>query len=167
MTTVLKPSYNASALVSCPSLASLASSSSLTAGWSSASIDNSSNLSVIERVACTVEAGTSPTAGKTGEWWVWGIFSDVSPIAYPDTITGSEGAVTLTSANVKNAGAFKRAGSFTFDSNTNRLYYTEFATDQVFGLLIPLKWGLFFTHESGVSLANAEVTRFPAQFQNV
>ena len=167
MTTLLKPSYGASALVACPSLASLASSSTLVAGWSSAAIDNSSNLSVDERISCVIELGASPTGGSTGEWWAWPIISNTSPITYPDTLTGSEGTFTLTSLNVKYGGALKPAATITFDSTTNRLYYTEFSLSACFGLVIPIQWGLFFTHASGVALANAEVIRYPVQFQNV
>ena len=168
MSTTIKPTYGASAAITSTNLQSLANdSTNLLAGWMSAVIDNTSNLSIDELISLILKAGTSPTAGNSIEVWAWSVLDDTP--TYPDTITGSEGTVTLTSANVKAAGAFKLAAVITVDATSSRLYHVVFSLAQIFGGQMPRKWGLLVINGSGVALASSGnvVSRMPMQLQNV
>ncbi len=167
-TTVTKPSFGSASALTTTNLQSLASSSTYVAGWSSAVIDNTSNLSMDEIVSGLIKVGTSPTANTAVEVWAWEILDD-SP-TYPDTITGSEsGSITLTSLNVKNAGAFKPAATIVLDSTSNRIYPFTFRLSAVFGGSPPKKWGLFITQASTATLNSSGnvITRTSIQYQNV
>ena len=168
MASTLKPLYGSSAALTTTNLQSLASSSTYVAGWSSAVIDNTSNLSIDEIVTGIIKVGTSPSAGTAVEIWAWEILDDTP--TYPDTITGSEsGSITLTSGNVKNGGAFKAATAIVLDNTSSRTYPFTFRLSNVFGLAMPKKWGIFITQASTVALASSGnvITRIPVQFQNV
>ncbi len=163
---ILKPSYGASVAVTSTALQSLAYGGTGLVMWSSAVIDNTANLSYDEIITWQIKSGTSPTVGAVGECWLWEILDDTP--TYPDTITGSEGAFTLTSFNVKYAGLFKFAGNIIFDATTGRVYCNSFRLSQAFGTP-PKKWGIAFVNSSGVALSSSGnvVTRTPVQFQIV
>ncbi len=168
MTTILKPSYGSSVPFTTTNLQSLASSSTGVAGWQSAVVDNTANLSMDELVTWVFKTGTSPTVNSVIECWLYEIMDDTP--TYPDTINGSEGTVTFTSRNVLLSGAFKFANQVTVDATTNRLYYNSFRLSQAFGLSIPKKWGaIAINFNSGAALFSSGnvVTRTPIQFQNV
>jgi len=167
MTTVLKANPGASAALTTTNLQSLASDTNLLAGWSSAVIDNTSNLSVDEQVTGAIVTGTSPTISTSVLVYAWSVLDDTP--TYPDTISGSEGTKTITSANVLNSGAFKLLGVITVDATTNRSYPFAFNIAQAFGGTMPKKWGLFVAHNTGVALKSSGqvVTRIPHQYQNV
>lgn len=168
MTTTLKPSYGSAVALTFTSLASLANdSTNLLAGASSAVVDNTSNLSVDELVTGVIKMGTSPTAGNTIEVRAWSILDDTP--TYPDTITGSDAAITLTSANTKNAGAIKLGAIIPVDATTSRLYAFSFSLAQLFGGFVPKKWGIWIVNGSGATLASSGsvVSHTPIQYQNV
>lgn len=168
MTTTLKPSYGASSALTVTNLQSLGSSSTWVAGWSSAVQDNTSGLYVDVGVTGTILTGTSPTVSTIIEVWAWGILDDTP--TYPDTITGSEsGSITLTSANVKLAGAFARLGSITIDNTSNRSYPFQYSLAQNGFGYVPKKWGLFVTHNTGVALKSSGnvISIIPLNYQNV
>jgi hypothetical protein len=164
--TIAKPSYAASAALTSTALQSLASDTNLLAGWSSAVIDNTANLSDDDLMSVVLKAGTAPTANTVAEIWAWAILDDTP--TYPDAINGSQGAKTLTSSNVKSA-ALKLLGVITFDATTNRLYYFSASVAQAFGGMMPKKYGFFIVHNSAVALASSGnvVTSNPIQLQNV
>lgn len=166
MTTVLKPSYGASAALTL-TLNSLASDTNLLAGRSSTVVDNTSNLSDDELVTGVLKTGTSPTASTTILVYAWGILDDTP--TYPDTVTGSDANTTLTSANVQSAGALKLAAAITVDSTSNRTYPFAFSLAALFGGNMPRKWGIYVVHNTVAALnsANNVVSRLPLQYQNV
>jgi triacylglycerol esterase/lipase EstA (alpha/beta hydrolase family) len=167
MSTTLKPLYGSSAALTVTHLASLASDSSLLAGWSSAVIANGTNLSVTEKISGLIETGTSPTVGTNIFIYLWAALDDTP--TYPDTITGSEATKTLTSTNVRDAGAFKLAQVITVTATSNIVYPFEVDVSQWFGGHMPKNYGVFIVHNTGVSLnatqvvSRADVT----QYQNV
>lgn len=148
--TTTKPSYGASAALTM-TLASLASDTNLLAGRSSAVVDNTSDLGVDVFVSGVIETGTSPTVSTNIEVWAWAILDDTP--TYPDAITGSDANVSLTSLNVKTAGAFKLGTLITIDATTNRKYPFLFSLAALFGGTAPKKWGIWIVHNTGVALA--------------
>ena len=167
MSTTVKPLYAASSALTVTNLQTLASDTNLLAGWMSAVQDNTTNLYDDWKITGTLLAGTTPTVSTTIEVWLWEILDDTP--TYPDTITGSEGTVTLTSINVKNAGAFKQIAAITIDATSNRSYPFTAYVSQFFGGNPPKKWGVFIVHNTAVALKSSGqvISITPIQYQNV
>jgi len=167
MSTTLKPVYGSSAALTVTNLKGLASDTNLVAGWSSAAIDNNSNLSVTEKITGAIKTGTTPTVNTNVFVYLWGLLDDT---AYPDTITGSEATISLTSANVRDAGAFKLASTITVDNTTGRIYPFTVDVSQFFGGHMPKKYGVWIVHNTGAALDASTQTVSRAhvtQYQNV
>lgn len=144
----IKDKYAAAATITI-SLASLATSSSKLAGQESNSVDNTSNVYIDALVSGKIRTGTSPTAGKTIEVWVYSNISDTP--TYPDVFDGSDSAETITSDGVK-FGCLKLMKSITIESTSARDYFiANESVAQLFGFM-PKYWGLFVTHDTGVNL---------------
>ena len=168
MATTLKPLYGSSAALTVTALNSLASDTNLVEGWSSAVIDNSSNLSDSETISYVIKTGTSPTVSTNVYVYIWSILDDTP--TYPDTIDGTQGAKTLTSANVRDSGAFKLGAVITVDATSNRLYYGAVNVAALFGGHMPKKYGVFIVQNTAAALnasgnvvSRCDVT----QYQNV
>lgn len=168
MTTTLKPVYGASAALTTTGLQSLASDTNLLAGWASAVVDNTANLSVTEKISWVFKMGTTPTVGTNIFIYLWEILDDTP--TYPDTIAGTEGTKTLNSTNALNSGAFKLAGVVTIDATTNRLYSGTADVAALFGGHMPKKYGVFVVHNcvvaffaSGNVISRTDIT----QYQNI
>jgi len=133
-------------------LASLASASTRLAGRASTAVDNTSNLDLDHLVSGVIRLGTSPTVSKTVEVWAYAPIKIASGTpTYPDGITGTDAAKTMTSANVKMS-ALRFVAAMTTDATTNLdLFIPPTSIAQLFGELPPY-WGLFVTHDSGVAL---------------
>lgn len=134
------------------SLASLGSDTSLVAGRASTAVDNTSNLDLDHLVSGKIRLGTSPTASRVIEVWAYAPFKIASGTpTYPDSITGSDAAKTMTSANVKYAALRLLWQAFT-DSTSDRDYFIPpTSIREAFGNM-PAFWGLFVVHSSGVNL---------------
>lgn len=162
----IKPLYNSAASIVGAALNSLASDTNLLAGWSSAVQDNTANLSIDELITGFIKAGsTAPTAGTTIEIWAWGVLDDTP--TYPDQITGSQAAITLTSRNVIYGGAFRLGTAITVDATANRIYPFAFSLASLFGGLCPRKWGIWIVQNTAQALASSghAVNHCPVQLQ--
>jgi hypothetical protein len=146
------PAANTTALTI--TLASLASTSAgiLLAGRESTVVDNQTTLDLDHLLSGQIRTGTSPTASRVIEVWVYAPIRIVSGTpTYPDVLDGTDSDETLTSANVK-ASALRLAWSTLVDATSDRDYFippTSIAG--LFGDLPPL-WGVFVTHDTGVAL---------------
>jgi hypothetical protein len=152
MSTTLKPSYTASATITI-SPENVATSGTRTAGVESNVISNLTNLFDDVLVSGKWTAGTSPTAGKQVDIWVYAPISDdlASSTTYPDVIDGTASAETMTSENVRNA-SMRLGASLQIDVTDNRTYYcAPFSVAALFAGVMPTRWGLFITHDSGVT----------------
>ena len=127
----------------------IGTSSTFVAGVESGVIDNTSNKYVDALVGGTWTSGTTPTTGTQVLIYVGSVRDDTP--TYPDVFDGTSSAETLTSAGV-GAGFLKLGGIITVDSNTsNRAYDVVFGVRELFGGIMPLKWFLFITHNTGVN----------------
>ena len=143
-----KIKYAASATITC-TLASLATSSSRTAGRESTAVDNTSNLYDDALLSGQVTTGTTPTAQKQIDVW---IYSDDGNDLYPDVLDGTDSNETITSENVRN-GALKLALSLRVESTSDRIYYfRNISVAALFGGTMPRKWGVFIAHDTAVNL---------------
>lgn len=168
MTTTTKTVYSASATLTI-TLASLASDSNLLAGRQSTEVDNTSDSAIDVIVTGKITTGTSPTVGNTIEVWAWSQLDDTP--TRPDVIGASDAAASLTSTNVKYAGAFKLGAVIIVDGTTARTYPFSFSLAQLFGGLPPKKWGVWVVNGTGAALnstgGNHVVSKVPVQLQNV
>lgn len=133
--------------------ASLASSSTLVEGRASTVVDNSSNLDLDHLLQGYVTLGTSPSADTVVEFWLYAAASIASGTpAYPDGITGSDAAQTMTSRNLL-ANSLVLAHTGLADNVTDRqVWMPKKSVAALFGGVLPVKWGLFVVHNTGVAL---------------
>jgi len=141
-------------------LASLATSSSLTAGQASTVVTPSNWADAL--VSGVIETGTSPTGGEI-DVYVWAQQDDTPN--YPDSITGTNAAKSFASANVRDA-ALVLARTIACDTTSNQAYQVKaFSVAALFSGVLPKRWGIWVTHSSGVNLnstgANHELVVLP------
>ena len=131
--------------------ASLASSTAY-AGRASTAVDNRTNKDLDHLVSGKITLGTSPTVSKTVSVFAYAAASVASGTpTYPDSITGTDAAKTMTSANVAFA-CLRLLWAGTSDAVTGRvLEMPPTSIAQVFGSVPPF-WGIFVTHDTGVAL---------------
>lgn len=144
----VKAEYGSSAAVTI-TLASLASSATLTAGRESTAVDNTTNKFSDYWVTGKVTTGTSPTTGKTIEIWAYGSENDSHD--YPDVFDGTDSAETATSAEVKGS-SLKLAHVIGTNATSDETYPFSFTVRRLFGDVTPKKFGFFVTHDTGVAL---------------
>jgi len=130
-------------------LASLATSSTLLAGRSSAVVDNTTNLYMDYMAGGKITTGTSPSAA-TIEPWIWGVLND-TPL-YPDAITGSDANVSATTRDILAASHRLVSVMVTTATNNQGYYFAPVSVASLFGGVQPLKWGFWVVHNTGVNL---------------
>lgn len=145
--------YATSQSLSVSNLNGLASNSTFVNGWESQVIDNSSNKYVDVLLAgnVTANASVAPTANTNCLVYVWAVQDDST--SYPDVMDGTESTETGVSVNVY-SGYLKLAAVMTFDAVTSRVYYFgPVSVAQLFGGVMPWKWGIYIAQNSGQNLA--------------
>lgn len=131
-------------------LNALASSSTLIAGQQSTAVSNASNEYLDYLVSGFIKAGTSPTAGKSIEVWIYGSLNSTPD--YPDGLTGTDGAQTFTSRDTLTTSCFLLA-SVTVTAVTGAVwYFRPTGIAQFFGGTLPTSFGLFVTQDTTVNL---------------
>jgi hypothetical protein len=131
------------------SLASLGTSSSRVAGRESTAVDNTTNLFDDVLVSGYITTGTTPTANKVIEVWVYAAPEQSSPV-YPASMTGSDAAYTFSSEYVKWTGC--RLGATLLVPNTSdTAYWFKFNIAGLYGFVPPF-WGIFVVHDTVASL---------------
>lgn len=146
--------FNASSNLTFTSINSLASDTNLLAGASSAVVDNGASGTLLDLgLTGLVKAGSSTlTASREIDLYVW---SKIDDSTYPDTITGSDATITITSTNVLNAGLVL-AKSVTPDTTTNRIYpIASMSLAALFGSFLPRYWGVWVVQNTAVALASS------------
>ena len=171
MATTYKPSYTASATITIAP-ENVASSSTRVAGVESTVVSNITNLYDNCVISGKWTAGTSPTANKQVDIWVYVPLSDdlSSTVTYPDVIDGTSSAETMTSENVRNSGLY-HAHTIIVDSTSDRVYPVRpFSLIRVCGFM-PTRWGLFIAHDTAVNsnstAGNHAWTYIGIQYQGV
>lgn len=145
-------------------LASLASDTNLLAGREGTAIDQKDTDDAIDvMVGGTVTTGTTPTAARQIEVWAYGSYDDTS---FNDAITGSDANVTLVTKTLL------RLLTIIPTNNTSDKAYKwgPFSVAQAFGGIVPVQWGIFIVHNTGVNLnatgGNHEVEHYPVKFES-
>lgn len=148
--------YNARSAVTI-TLASLAASSSLTAGRVGTQIDNSTNLYDDYLVSGFFKAGTSPTAGTLEVWAI----PETDDTTRPNSLSATDAAYTATTRDILTAEAVL-LWSVATDTTTGEIYYMRpTSVAACFGGVCPRKFSIFVTHSMVAALdstgANHEV----------
>jgi len=131
-------------------LASLATHAGLLIGRASTAVVNTSTLAIDYLIGGKITTGTSPTASKSIEVWVYAAFDD-GP-TYPDSITGTDAGKTMTSTDIK-VTALALAAVLPTDNTSNRTYnFAGISLASLFGGRCPAAFGVFVVHDTGVAL---------------
>lgn len=140
-------SYVSSAAIPC-TLASLASSTTLTAGQESNLVDNSVALSLDYLVSGKVTTGTSPAIGTIEVWCI----AELDDTTWPDVFDGTDSNETVTTRDIL-IGAALPVWSIIADATSNRTYYMpKTSIAGLFGGVCPRKFVLFLTQNTTVNL---------------
>ena len=158
MATVLTTTYTSNTAITFD-ISSLAASATYVAGRASTQVDNTST----QYVDCIVSAGvitsgTTPAVGTQIALYVYGSNISVAT-ANIDTITGTDGAFTLSGVSILNSLRFAGAVSSTATGVTKN-YFLPFSIAQLFGGVVPKYWGLYMAHNQTNALAASQVSQF-------
>lgn len=155
--TNFQTSYVASAALTLTSWATLASDSNLLAGASTAVVDNGSTGAPLDiGITCQIKNGTTPTTGKEIDVYAWAKQDDST---YPDAISGSDAAITITHADAL-VNALRLGWSFASTTTTGSTYPTGWHTGGALSLAslfngwLPRYWGLWIVHNSVAAFAS-------------
>ena len=161
--TTASPQYS-SIVTHTITLASLASDTNLLAGRQGTAIDQKDTDDAIEAlVGGIVTTGTSPTASKQIEIWAYGSFDDTN---YNDAITGTDGNITLITKSL-----LRLLTIIPTNATSDQAYkWGPYLIGQAFGGIIPVQWGIYIVHNTGVNLnstaGNHMVKHFPVKFES-
>ena len=145
-------------------LASLATDANLLAGRAGTAIDNKDTDDAIDAlVGGLVTTGTSPTASKQIEVWAYASYDDTN---YNEAITGTDANKTLVTKSL-----LRLVTIIPTTSTSNVAYHWgPFSIAQCYGGILPVQWGIFIVHNTGVNLnstgGNHHVEHFPVKFES-
>lgn len=146
-------------------LASLATSSTLTVGRESTAVDNKDTDDAIDAlVGGIVTVGTTPTANTQIEIWAYGSYDDTN---FSGAATGTDAALTPTAkSTMRLLEVIPNSGT-----TSNVAYkWGPKSIAQAFGGIVPVQWGIWVTHNTGVNLnstaGNHEIEYFPVKFES-
>lgn len=143
-------------------VASLASDTNLLAGIESSIIDNTTDGFDDILLSGKSTTGTSPTASRQIE--IWAIGWDGAN--WPDVFDGTTSSETITSSDIKSIICRSVAIMPTANVSDRTYHYTAISAKQVFGGVLPSKFVLFQTHNTGVAL-NATAANHEHSYQGV
>jgi len=137
-------------------LAGLASSSTLVGGRESTVVDNTSTKYLGVHVTGQITVGTTPTVNKTIAVYVYEPLKVAAstftyPIATATALTAVDAAATFEAGQL-GSGAVRLAAVASVIATSDRAYNFAFDVETLFGGKMPLKWGIFVTHDSVAAL---------------
>lgn len=131
-------------------LASLATSSTLTAGREATAVDNGTNLYLDYHVGGKITTGTSPTDNRLIVIYAVGAVNDTP--TWPDVFDGTDSAETVTSTEIRDAALSWFASSDTDNTSDVTYWFKPCSIAAAFGGIVPDQWTLWVTHSTGVNL---------------
>lgn len=146
-------------------LASLATSATLTVGRESTAVDQKDVDDAIDcLIGGTITVGTTPTANTYIEVWAYGSYDDTN---FTASATGSDAGLTPTAKTLMALLAVIPNPAAT----SNVAYkWGPVSVARAFGGVLPVQWGVFVTHNTGVNLnstgGNHEIEYFPVKFES-
>jgi hypothetical protein len=148
--TNFKLQYDAAAALTI-TLTSLATNATFIAGRNSTAIDNSTTPRAIDsELTVKITTGTTPTVDTEIRVYLYQALNPDTP-TYPDTLTGTDAAVSLTSTYTLNGG-FLLAGSTAVPATSSIGYPIKcLSLAQAYGKE-PKRWGVYVAHNTAVNL---------------
>jgi hypothetical protein len=147
-----------SVILTASGLASLATSSTLVAGYALAAITNRTFLDVAHQLSLTTKVGTTPVTATQIQCWIIKALSFASgtpvwPACFTAAYTGSAGAFTAVSPGIL-ASVGKLIWVGNVDSATSSRVYEGSGLDipSLYYGNMPSDYFPFFTHNTGVNL---------------
>lgn len=146
-------------------IASLASDTSLVAGRAGTAIDNKNTDDAVDAlVQGKVTLGTSPTASKQIEIWLYGSYDGTN---FSGGASGSDANLTPDDKSL----LFLLTIIPTVATSNKAYNWGPFSVSQAFGGTMPSKWGVFVVHNTGVALnataGNHFVGHVPIKYESV
>ena len=147
-------------------LASLASDANLLIGRETTARDQKDVDDCIDALlGGTITTGTSPTAAKQIEVWLYGSYDDTN---FSASATGADAGLTVTA---ESKSLMRLLTIIPTHATSNTGYkWGPFSVAQAFGGIIPVQWGAFIVHNTGVALhatgGNHEIEYFPVKFES-
>ncbi len=124
------------------------------AGRASTAVDNRTTQDLDHLLSGVIVAGSlAPTVARSINVYAYAASSTAAGVpAYPDGITGTDAAKTMTSANVSNS-ALRFVASITVDAVAGRAYaFAPVSIASLFGGTLPKFWGVFVSHDTAQAL---------------
>jgi hypothetical protein len=131
-------------------LASLATSATFVSGRESTAVAATGTTVEDELLSGKITTGTSPTAAKEIRVYVYGQIEDTP--TYPDVLDGTDSAETITDTELLGTAIRLVEVIPTDDSSDQTYYFGPVGLAQYFGGLLPPRWGVFISHNTGVNL---------------
>lgn len=117
-----------------------------------------------------ITTGTSPTASRRIRIWAWGAGFDGTTVRRPAGITGADAGLTPAN-NWRTAFALVHVIDTTATSNVGYTFAGVSLRQAFGGLFLPVRWGLFIDHNTGVALnatgGNHSIRYTPLQSEGV
>lgn len=161
--TTATPVYGASTAMTI-TLTGLATAASLDAGRESTVLDQKDTLDAIDvHVGGKITTGTTPTASRQIEIWAYGSYDDTE---FSGAATGSDAALTPTEKTTM------RLLTIIPTTNTSDRSYKfgPFSIAQAFGGVVPVQFGIWVTHNTGVNLnataSNQEIVYTTVKYES-
>lgn len=146
----IKTAYGADAAAFTLTLASLADSA--TAGRESTAIDNGTNLYLDALVQGFIKPQNSGSISAPSCVYVWAYgTSDAGGGAYPDTVTGSDAAITMNSPT-----QLRLLGIINVAAINVKYGGGPWSVANCFGGRLPEKWGIVVQNDCGTALHATE-----------
>lgn len=135
-------------------LAGLATSATLVAGRQSTVVSNITNKFLDVAVTGQITTGTTPTTAKTLSVYIYVPIKVVDsvftyPIAGATGLSEADAAATFSAE--QRIGGLMFAQAAQINATSDRAYSFSFSVAEVVGYM-PLKWGLFVTHDTVAAL---------------
>jgi hypothetical protein len=147
MSVSVKLAYDNAVSLTVTNLNSLGSS--VTAGWQSDVIDNTTNLYEDALVQVVLDmANTSPSADKAVYVYAYSGLETT----YTNPATGTEGTITLTSLSTTSQN-LKLLGVMPYNTADEVIESSVFSVAAAFGGVLPPKWGLVIMNNTGAAIA--------------
>lgn len=150
----VKLAYAASSNLTVTNLASIATSATWVAGWTSGTIDNTSNLYLDYAVTGKITVAAAGLSAGEIRISVYRMLDDTNwPDLFSAGTEGTEGTATIHDVNMRDHGLVVGDVAAT-DTTASQVYHLEIpSVAALFGGNLPAKFALFIAHSTGANLA--------------
>jgi hypothetical protein len=152
----VKIAYAASSNLTVTNLASIATSATWIGGWTSAEIDNTTNLYDDYHLSGIIKVASAGLAAGEIRVYLYGHLDDSN---YPDVFSagteGTEGTATIHDVEVRDT-AFRLAKVMATNTTASRIYpFGPLSAARLFGGVCPAKFSIFVTQSTTANLESS------------